>query len=43
MIFFAGAPERTEPLKHIIRVWTLVLGIDFLISFSYTLWPRKSR
>lgn len=42
MISFADAPERTESLKHIMRVWSLVLGIDFLISFSYTLWLRKS-
>ena len=21
-------------------LWTLILAIDFVISFSYTLWPR---
>ena len=22
-------------------LWAFVLAIDFLISFSYTLWPRR--
>ena len=32
--------ERTEALLQMLRVWTLVLAIDFLVSFSYSLWPR---
>ena len=35
--------ERTEALLQMLRVWTLVLAIDFVVSFSYTLWPRPSR
>ena len=35
--------ERTEALLQMLRVWTLVLAIDFLVSFSYTLWPRPTR
>jgi hypothetical protein len=23
--------------------WAIVLAIDFLISFSYTIWPRKEK
>ena len=34
--------ERTEALLEMLRVWTLVLAIDFLVSFSYSLWPRRS-
>ena len=34
--------ERTEALLQMLRVWTLVLAIDFLVSFSYSLWPRRS-
>jgi hypothetical protein len=41
VIWYVGAPERTEPLKQFFQTWTMILGIDFLISFSYTLWPRK--
>jgi hypothetical protein len=36
-----GDAERTEALLQMLRVWTLVLAIDFLVSFSYTLWPRR--
>jgi hypothetical protein len=35
--------DRTEALLQMLRVWTLVLAIDFLVSFSYTLWPRPMR
>jgi len=43
MIAIANAPERTEALQQMIRIWSSVLGIDFLISFSYTLWPRAPK
>lgn len=43
LIFYVGDAERTEALAGIMRVWTVVLVIDFLISFSYTLWPRKQK
>lgn len=41
MIFFIGDSEQTKNLWGIIRTWTFVLAIDFVISFSYTVWPRK--
>lgn len=43
MILLIGDAERSEALKLWIVRWALVLGIDFVISFSYTLWPRKSK
>ncbi len=33
--------ERTAALQNMVALWTLVLMIDFLWSFSYTLWPRR--
>ncbi|MCM3215120.1 hypothetical protein [Niallia taxi] len=33
--------EDIKTLLPLIQVWTIVLGIDFLISFSYCLWPKK--
>ncbi len=42
-IVLVGEADRTEALLQMLRVWTLVLGIDFLVSFSYTLWPRRAR
>jgi hypothetical protein len=35
--------ERTEVLRQMLQVWSLVLAIDFAWSFSYTLWPREVR
>ena len=38
-----GSWHRTTALTGTAAVWTVVLAIDFLISFSYTLWPRRER
>jgi hypothetical protein len=40
-VALGGDAERTEALLQTAGVWTLVLGIDFLVSFSYTLFPRR--
>ena len=40
-IVAVGDLERTMALVNVIALWTLVLSIDFAISFSYTLWPRN--
>lgn len=36
-------PARTEALRDTARVWTLVLGVDAIISLSYTFSPRRER
>ena len=36
-----GDAGRTEALLQTAALWTLILAIDFLISFSYTLFPRR--
>lgn len=38
-----GSWHRTTALTGTAALWTLVLAIDFLISFSYTLWPRPMK
>jgi hypothetical protein len=43
MILFIGNSGQTESLQGLIKIWTLVLAIDFAISFSYTVWPRKNK
>ncbi|MBW5448867.1 hypothetical protein GE107_22770 [Cohnella sp. CFH 77786] len=43
IILWIGDANRTASLLQAVRLWSLVLGIDFLISFSYTLWPRKEK
>lgn len=41
MVLFVNDASRTERLSSLVLTWAAVLGIDFLISFSYTLWPKK--
>jgi hypothetical protein len=42
-ILVVGDLERTQALASMAALWTLILAIDFAISFSYTLWPRAPR
>lgn len=41
MILYVDDAERTKQLYLMIVRWLIVLGIDFAISFSYTIWPKK--
>jgi hypothetical protein len=41
-VLIVGDLDRTWALINVVVLWTLVLAIDFLISFSYTLWPRPN-
>jgi hypothetical protein len=41
-ILVVGDFDRTSALAGTAALWTLVLAIDFVISFSYTLWPRPA-
>ncbi|MNW32688.1 hypothetical protein D3C74_96340 [compost metagenome] len=41
MIWWVGDTERTMAFASLVRVWGIILAIDFAVSFSYTLWPRK--
>jgi hypothetical protein len=48
VLILAGAAlvedsSRSEALIAWIPRWALVLAIDFLWSFSYTIWPRKAK
>ncbi|AJY77761.1 hypothetical protein [Paenibacillus beijingensis] len=43
IILWVDENSRTDALLQVIRLWSIVLSIDFLISFSYTLWPRQSK
>jgi hypothetical protein len=36
-------PTRTEALTGIIKIWTLVLGIDLIICISHFIWPKKEK
>ncbi|MEU8237592.1 hypothetical protein AB0C07_05045 [Actinoplanes missouriensis] len=39
----AGGLDQAAGLWQVMGMWTLVLAIDFVISFSYTVMPRKAR
>ncbi|MCJ8008522.1 hypothetical protein ACFFF5_07885 [Lederbergia wuyishanensis] len=43
LIFFINDAARTEVLAGFLKVWTLVLGIDFAISISYFIWQKKAK
>jgi hypothetical protein len=43
MILIVNDPTRTEVLKNMPLGWGAIVAIDFLISFSYTIWPRQHR
>ena len=36
-----GDADRTQALVSVAGVWSLVVAVDFVISFSYTLFPRR--
>jgi hypothetical protein len=36
----AGDLDRSLALLNVAALWTLILAVDFAISFSYTLWPK---
>ncbi|RYM06664.1 hypothetical protein EWH99_02020 [Sporolactobacillus sp. THM7-7] len=39
---FAGHPEETQSFLTWILRWAIILVIDFFISFSYTVFPKKA-
>ncbi|CAH0117673.1 hypothetical protein PAE9249_00133 [Paenibacillus sp. CECT 9249] len=43
LIYFINDPSRTEALSGVLRIWTLALGIDFIIAVSNFIWPKKSK
>jgi len=40
-VAFVGDADRTAAMSEIIWRWAIVLGIDCVWSFSYTVWPRR--
>ncbi|SFE81139.1 hypothetical protein SAMN05216378_4154 [Paenibacillus catalpae] len=43
IILWINDENRTASLLSVIQKWSIILAIDFLISFSYTMWPRKPK
>lgn len=40
-VLLVGDVDRTWALLNVAALWTLVLVVDFAISFSYVIWPRR--
>lgn len=43
MIYYINDPTRTEALFGTLKIWTLALGIDIVISITYFIWPRQTK
>lgn len=41
LTYLIQAPERTEALIQLVNTWGMILTIDFIISISYVIWPKK--
>ncbi|MGG3572942.1 hypothetical protein ABES80_10725 [Bacillus gobiensis] len=43
MIYVVDDPSRTEALSGVLKIWSLILGIDLIIAISYFISPRKEK
>ncbi|UQZ36425.1 hypothetical protein C2I18_24565 [Paenibacillus sp. PK3_47] len=43
MIAITGDAARTGTLQDTIRVWSIIVGIDAVISISYIIWPKQAK
>ena len=41
VIYLIDNISRTQAMVEVLKVWTLVLGIDFAFTISNFIWPRK--
>ncbi|MFC4402714.1 hypothetical protein [Gracilibacillus xinjiangensis] len=41
IVWYINNAEQTAQLMQLFIIWSIVLAIDFVISFSYTLFPKK--
>lgn len=43
LIYLINDHSRTEAMNGVLKIWTIALGIDLIITISYFIWPRKAR
>ncbi|RIX50956.1 hypothetical protein D3P08_17855 [Paenibacillus nanensis] len=43
MIWYVDDASRTESLLAMLRLWSIIVAIDFLYSFSFSIWPKKAK
>lgn len=43
VIYLINDSSRTEALLNMLKAWTVVLGIDLIITISYFIWPKQQK
>ncbi|UBH08042.1 hypothetical protein [Macrococcus armenti] len=43
MLVVANNPSSLNNLMGVIRIWKFILFIDFIITISYFIWPKKEK
>ncbi|MEK4854562.1 hypothetical protein NST04_32310 [Paenibacillus sp. FSL H7-0756] len=43
LIIWIDDAARTEALSSILTVWSIVVGIDLIITVTYFIWPRQAK
>lgn len=43
VIIYISDTTRTEAMFEVLKVWTVVLGIDFIIAISNFIWPKRKK
>ncbi|MFD0586582.1 hypothetical protein ACFQZE_01105 [Paenibacillus sp. GCM10027627] len=43
LVFWIDDPSRTEAFTRVWQTWSLILGIDLIISISSFIWPKRPR
>ncbi|MHA6529664.1 hypothetical protein [Paenibacillus sp. BAC0078] len=43
LITWIDDPARTVALSGVIKTWSMIVGIDLIITSSYFIWPKKAK
>ncbi|MBM7649470.1 hypothetical protein JOC78_002423 [Bacillus ectoiniformans] len=43
MVYFINDASRTEALSGVLKIWSIILVLDFFISISQFIWPRQGK
>ncbi|WP_183603500.1 hypothetical protein [Paenibacillus phyllosphaerae] len=43
LILYIDDPQRTEAIRGVLRLWSIIVGIDLLITVTYFIWPREPK
>jgi hypothetical protein len=43
LIAFVDNPSRTKALSDVLKIWSVVVAIDFVITSTYFIWPKKEK